>query len=72
MIDVAAAEKLGLGDQRLADVPTRRTYSPPPLRLRRYGEGCPTAQQLVDTGVGGLCTGATGAAAPHWLRPTKL
>eukprot|EP01047_Picozoa_sp_COSAG01_P077664 COSAG01_NODE_14068_length_1499_cov_105.833571_4_plen_56_part_01 len=39
------AGKIRLGAERLADVPARRTYSPPPLRLRRYGGGCPVARQ---------------------------
>jgi hypothetical protein len=38
-------------------VPARRTYSPPPLRLRWYGRGCPTArQQLAGAVVRGART----------------
>ena len=58
------------GAERLVDVPARRTYSPPPLRLRRYGGAAPRPGSSPIRGVGGLCTDATGAAAPHWLRPT--
>eukprot|EP01047_Picozoa_sp_COSAG01_P121467 COSAG01_NODE_50261_length_364_cov_4.120755_1_plen_53_part_10 len=33
--------RIRLGAERLVDVPARRTYSPPPLRLRRYGGAAP-------------------------------
>jgi hypothetical protein len=60
------------GAERLVDVPARRTYSPPPLRLRRYGGAAPRPGSSPIRGVGGLCTDVARAAAPHWLRPTII
>ena len=64
--------RIRLGAERLVDVPARRTYSPPPLRLRRYGGAAPRPGSSPIRGVGGLCADAARAAAPHWLRPTII
>jgi hypothetical protein len=78
-IDTAAAghsthdpppEKYGSAPSALRTCPPGARTLRPPCGCGGTAGAAPWPGSSPIRGVGGLCTDATGAAAPHWLRPT--
>ena len=80
-IDTAAAghsthdpppEKYGSAPSALRTCPPGARTLRPPCGCGGTAGAAPWPGSSPIRGVGGLCTDATGAAAPHWLRPTII